>query len=327
MNTILNWKRDDSMYKSIITDQLSMNLEEALIIAKKYKYNYVEIHSLWGKTIEDLNKGEVTKAKKLLVKYNMKVSSVGSTIFFMCPLYENYKISNFNSKFLVSKGNFNQHLKKLKDVIEIAHILDAKIIRIFPFRAPNNKKLVGTDDDLDLIIEKLKVPTEIVEDTDLILALENCPHSYLPKGIMTKKVIDSIDSNNLKLLWDPANSFRAPINTLPNQYKNINLTDELKQIKNHIVHIHLKDYLKNPSEINEPSALNSPAQCCSISTKGFEHVSMGKGSIDYSDLLSKLSATGYDYALSLEPEVGYSDSLESMKYLTSLLEEIQNVKL
>lgn len=315
------------MYKSIITDQLSMDLEEALICAKKYNYNHVEIHSLWGKTIEDLNKEEAIKAKELLTKYNMEVSCIGSTIFFMCPLYEDYKISNFNSNFLVSEGNFSQHLEKLRNATEIAHILDAKVIRIFPFRAPYDKKFVGTDDDLNLIVDKLKIAIKIVEGTNLILALENCPHSYLPKGIMTKKIIDSIDSNNLKLLWDPANGFRASIDTLPNQYRDIDLIDELKQIHNHIVHIHLKDYLKNSGKINEPSSLNPPAQCCSISTREFEHVTMGKGSINYKDLLIKLLAAGYNNALSLEPEVDYNGTLESMKYLTSLLEEIQNIKL
>lgn len=324
MNIILNWKRGNNMHKSIITDQLSMDLEEALLIAQKYNYDYVEIHSLWGKTVEDLDENQVKKSKELLTKYDMKVSCIGSTIFFICPLYDDYKISNFNSNFLVSEGNFNQHLDKLRNAIKIASLLDTKVIRIFPFRAPVNKESIGTDKDLDLIIEKLTIATKMVEGTDLILALENCPHSYLPKGTMTKKVIDKINSNNLKLLWDPANSFRAPVDTIPAQYKNIDLIDELEQIKDQIIHVHLKDYIKNSNIANKANA-SSPVQCCSISTKEFEHIAMGRGSINYRSLLEKLLATGYLNALSLEPEVDYGDSLESMKYLTSMLEKIQNI--
>lgn len=262
------------MYKSIITDQLSMDLEEALICAKKYGYSYIEIHSLWGKTIEDLDKEEIVKVKKLLAKYDMKVSCVASTIFFMCSLYDDYKISNFNSNFLVSEGNFSQHLEKLKNAIEIAHMLDTKVIRIFPFRAPDDKKIIGTDEDINLIVEKLTIASKMVEGTDIILALENCPHSYLPKGTMTNRVVNMVNSSNLKLLWDPANSFRAPVDTLPEQYKDVDLIDELEEIKEQIVHIHLKDYLKNLAISNKPDT-SSSVQTCSISTREFEHIAMG----------------------------------------------------
>ena len=43
------------MFKiGIITDQVSMDFEEALQIIKEFGVRYIEIHSLWNKTIEEL---------------------------------------------------------------------------------------------------------------------------------------------------------------------------------------------------------------------------------------------------------------------------------
>ena len=46
------------MYKiGTITDQVSMDFEEALFSVRE-QFEYVEIHSLWNKTVEDLSDDE-----------------------------------------------------------------------------------------------------------------------------------------------------------------------------------------------------------------------------------------------------------------------------
>ncbi|SKC37235.1 sugar phosphate isomerase/epimerase family protein [Maledivibacter halophilus] len=299
------------MIKSVITDQISMDLEEALKKAKYLSYNAVEIHSLWGKTIEELTNEEVGRAKELLDKYNMNLSCLSTTLFFICPLYETYSIENFNPKFLVSTGDYKSHLEKLKRSAEISKALNASCIRIFPFRAPNDKSLIGNTEDIENITLKLNKAVEIAKNHDVILVLENCPHSYLPKGIMTKKVFDNINSPNLKLLWDPGNSFRAPINIIPQEHKNISLIDELRIIYHNIEHIHLKDYLKISKDKHQTTL--------SKNLREFEHTVFGQGSINFELLLDELKKLRYSKYLSLEPEVSKEDTINSMKFLTKML--------
>lgn len=291
------------MKKSIITDQISMDLEKSLQIISDLSYDYCEIHSLWGKTIEDLNDDEVDKVKELISKYNVKISCLASTVFFMCPLYSKYETKHFNPNFLVINGNYSKHVEKLKRTMEIAKKLNVIYIRIFPFRRSDSEDIVGTEDNIDLIADKLMRPTELAKDADVTFVLENCPYTHLPKGILTKRVIDIVNSPNLKLLWDAGNSFREPVEILPKEYANITLGDELNIIFKDIYHIHLKDYLKVDED------------------KKFKHVTLGTGSIDIKALISKLNNLKYDKYISLEPEVSYNDTIDSMKFFTSILND------
>jgi len=296
------------MFKSIITDQISMDLEEALQVAKKHDYSFVEIHSLWGETIENLTKEEVLKVQELLKKYEMKVSCLATTIFFMCPLYEDYTLESFNPKFITLNGDFESHIEGLKRASEISKMLDVPYVRVFPFRLPSNKKIVVDNEDIKLITEKINIAVKTAEELDTTLVLENCPHSHMPKGVMTKKVVDSIKSKNLKLLWDIGNSFRAPIDGIAHEYGNITPYEELDLILPNIRHIHIKDYavLQNGS------------------SKEFNHITFGCGSIDFNKIFKKLNKGNYKYALSLESEVNYKDTIDSMINLQDLLAKVES---
>ena len=48
----------------IITDQISMDFEKSLKFIKNLGVSYVEIHSLWDKNIEELDRGEINLVKK-----------------------------------------------------------------------------------------------------------------------------------------------------------------------------------------------------------------------------------------------------------------------
>lgn len=295
------------MYKSIITDQISMDFEEALKTAKRQDYNSIEIHSLWGKTVEDLTGQEVLKVRELLKTYDMKVSCLSSTIFFMCPLYDYYALDSFNQKFLTLNGGLEKHLEGLKRAAEISQKLEAPFIRIFPFRFPSNKKDV-CEDDLKLVTENINTAVRIAENLDVVLVLENCPHSHMPKGIMTKKVIDNINSTNLKLLWDSGNSYRAPIDILSDKYAQVSPYDELDLILPAIKHVHLKDY----KYVNNGDAST------------YNHITFGEGSMDYEKILKKLYISKYNNAVSLESEVNYEDTMQSMTNLKKLQNKIES---
>ena len=47
------------MYQSIITDQISEDLERALQVAKEHGYHHVELHNVFGKSVEQCNEEEI----------------------------------------------------------------------------------------------------------------------------------------------------------------------------------------------------------------------------------------------------------------------------
>ena len=93
------------MYASVITDQIDEDLETALRIARLYGYTHVELHNVFGKSIEECSLKEINTIRTLLNTYELKVSCIASTVFFLCPLMENDKVSLFNPAFHAIEGD------------------------------------------------------------------------------------------------------------------------------------------------------------------------------------------------------------------------------
>lgn len=74
------------MERSIITDQVHPDLETALREIQKMGYRSVELHNVFGKSIEACTDEEVSQIKLFLDRYGMRVSNIASTICF-CVLY------------------------------------------------------------------------------------------------------------------------------------------------------------------------------------------------------------------------------------------------
>ena len=239
--------------------------------------------------------------KHLLDQYHVKVSNIASTLFFLCPLYQGDEVSLFNPGFYSIQGDLKYHLKVLEHACWIANELDCPKIRIFPFRWPDNRKgPYGTKQDFEKIIENIKKALDISKKYHVTLMLENCPYSHLPKGKMTLQVVQAINDPYLKLLWDPANSYRAIRENVPKEYMDWSLEEELLHIYPYLGHIHLKNY-------HYVSGLVKP----------FVHVPLLNGDIDYKTLVKSIQET-CDCILSLEPEVDKKGTLLSMQCLKSL---------
>ena len=109
----------------------------------------------------------------------------------------------------------------------------------------------------------------------------------------------------MRLLWDPANSFRAVKENVPKDYLLFSLMDELRYIYPQIGHIHIKDYHYDPSQ-----------------QKPFVHKELFDGDIPYDQILTYLHNRGYDKVLSLEAEVPFQETISSMDKLKDTLENI-----
>ena len=119
------------MKLSIISDQVSQDFLEACKIISDLGLETVEIHNVFNKSIEQCDFNEIKKIKEILIKYNLKVSNIASTVFFMAKLYEDYEISLFNENFHVVNGTIEDHLIALENACKIANELNCKSVRIF----------------------------------------------------------------------------------------------------------------------------------------------------------------------------------------------------
>ena len=288
------------MKLSVISDQISSSFEEAFQTAADYGYEYVELHNAWNKTIEELNPSETAEIKRLLKNYHLSVSNIASTVFFVCPLYEGDHVTGFNDSFHVIEGGIEEHLKHLERACQIANELESPNIRLFPFRFPDNRKPpFGDVQDAQHIKAAFLRASDIAQPYGVKLAVENCPYSHMPKGQMTLELIRSIDRDNVKLLYDPANSYRAVIENVPERYRSWSLETEAEELAAEIGHVHIKNYHYDPS----------------VQPKPFVHVPAGEGDIDYDRLIPILKKNGCEAVLSLEPEVDGEGTKKSMRWM------------
>jgi sugar phosphate isomerase/epimerase len=152
------------MYASIITDEISNDLSKALSVIRKEGYQYIELHQIGTETIEELTETEAREVKKIIDHYGMQVTCLSSTVFFLCPLYEDNEVTLFNPSFHAVRGDVNAHLRYLKQACLTAHLLGCPAIRIFPFRWPDNKKPpFGTEEDRDRIAAYVRKAVDIAE--------------------------------------------------------------------------------------------------------------------------------------------------------------------
>jgi len=262
--------KKNSLKIGIITNEISEDLEYALGVIKKMDLKYIELTNLWGKEIGDLSTNEISKLKDLIDKYELKVSCLAGWNFLGLPLW--IKKDDRTYDLLSGWGSYTEHLERLKRTIKIAHILNVNILRVFSFKT----EVILNDEIWDKLIEKYQEPIQIAENENITLAIECCPFCNMSTGYLIHKLIERIGSNNLKILWDPANSFYAMgENPFPLEYQ---------YIKNNIIHIHLKDFIMN-------KRMNI-----------FDCVPAGQGIMSTLDLLKELIKDNYQGVISLEPE-------------------------
>lgn len=295
---------DQETKYAIISDQIDQNLRKACRKIKEEGYHYVELHNVFNKSIEECSESECRVIKEILDMNGLEVINIASTIFFLCPLYDNYRVSLFNESFHAIEGDLRYHLAMLHNACRVAKQLNCQTIRIFPFRFPDNEEItvVGTKQDQKVIVENLKKAVDIARAYQVTLVLENCPYSHCPKGKMTYDIVKAVNDEHLKMLWDPANSYRAEKHRVPEEYKHISLKDEYEIIKKEIRHVHLKNY-------EYDSTLGKP----------FIHRSLLEGDINYPELLECMA--DYPYYYSLEPEVEYDEVIQSMNDLKRVMGE------
>src|SRR5258708_40320914 len=75
-------KLDCAFQLSVITDEITQDFGHALeVAAKEFGVGFVELRGLWNKNIVNLDEKEVAEVKRLLAKYDLKVTDIASPLF------------------------------------------------------------------------------------------------------------------------------------------------------------------------------------------------------------------------------------------------------
>ena len=213
----------------VITDGISLDLEHALKVMQKNGLNQAELQFLGDKEVGDLSADELMKTKQLVDQYDMQVSCISRHNFAGLGVHE----------VTVGDTNYNHHMDKLKQCIEMAQQFNAPLVRIMSFR----KEMVLFGEDgaekwnvsagaWEKLVELMGPVVELAKKENIMLVVETGNNAMITSCFLGCKLIDDLATDHLKILWDPANAL----------YCGENPMDTFNSMsEGYLGHIHMKD--------------------------------------------------------------------------------------
>ena len=233
------------------SDEISNDFDIQLKKIKEMKISYIEIRVCNGRNIVEHSINEVKELKAKLDEMGIGVSAIGSPI-------GKIKIDD----------DFKPHFELFKHTVDIAKVLNTKFIRIFSFYIEHGH----IDENRDEVMSRLDRFKDYVDGTDIILLHENENRIYGDTPDRCFDIVKTMNSENFKLIFDPANFVQCGVVTYPDAYN---------MIKDHVIYFHIKDAIMESGEV----------------------VPSGAGDGHIREIIKELADKNYQGFLSLEPHL------------------------
>ncbi|HEY1986211.1 MAG TPA: sugar phosphate isomerase/epimerase family protein [Terracidiphilus sp.] len=276
---------------AVINDEISQDFDHACsVAAHDFGLQWIELRGMWNKNLTELDAAQLAEARKILAKYNLRVTDIASPLFKSdWPGAPPSKLSERRDKFNAD-FDFKQQDALLEHCIELAKTFETDRIRCFDFWRLDDVKPYR-----EAINKKLAEAARLCAKSDLVLVLENEMACNTATGEEAAATLAAITEPNFMLNWDPGNAATFAGNVpYPNGY---NLLP-----KKRIGHCHAKSVIRK--------------------TEGkWEWAPVGDGVVDWSAQLAALQRDGYRHAVSLEthwrgagtPEASTRVSMKGLK--------------
>jgi len=255
---------------SVINDEISQDFDHACsVAANDFGMSWIEIRGMWGKNATDLSDGQIADAKKILAKYNLRVTDIASPLFKTdwpgAPKLHGKKGDTFG----MADATFKQQDEILDKSIALAKQFGTNKVRCFDFwRIDNVAPYRAAIDD------KLRETAEKCGKQGILLLLENEFECNTATGREAARLLNTVTTPHLALNWDPANAvMRGELDAFPAAW------DLLP--KKRIHHCHCKNAMKN----DQGKIVWEPVD---------------KGYIDWTAQFEAFKKIGYHDAVSLE---------------------------
>jgi len=219
---------------AVIADELTQDFDRACsIAAKEFNLKWVEVRELWKKNSIALDANEIAEARKILNRYDLKVTDIASPLFKVdwkgAPASKfSPKADNFNANY-----TFDQQDEVLDRSIELAKAFGTERIRCFDFWRLDDQAPYRVDINSRLLQTANKVGKQ-----GLLLVLENEPSCNTATGAEAAKVLASVTTRHFMLNWDPGNAAAAGEIPFPDGYALLP--------KERIGHCHCKNATRKP---------------------------------------------------------------------------------
>ncbi|HEV2127508.1 MAG TPA: sugar phosphate isomerase/epimerase [Thermomicrobiales bacterium] len=199
---------------SVITDEISADLDRALTVCNELAISAVELRMIADQNVVELDGAAVAGVKRTLERHGCSVVAIASP-FLKCDYWGEDEMAH------------QREMGVLRRSITIAHALGAPIVRAFSFwRAPDPSTLHQP------ALAALDEATEICRDSGVLLGFENEHACTVATGDEAAWFLDRIADDTIGMIWDPGNE--AVVGSVP-------FPEGYERVRSRIHHVHLKD--------------------------------------------------------------------------------------
>ena len=263
------------MFLTGFADEASKDFAIQIKATKELGWHYIEARNINGKNLSTLTDAEFEKVEAQLAESGVSINCYGSPV------------ANWQ-KHPRKEEDFQASIDELNSAFPRMEKLGIKMLRGMSFLTPTDEK--PDSPELEAIIfKKVRTLVEMCADHGIIYGHENCMNYGGLSFIHTLKLLENVNNDNLKLIFDTGNptfNYRFigegphPLQSAWEFYKNV---------REHIAYVHIKDGLAMPREDGvRPDAVYTYA---------------GDGAGDVRAIVRDLCKTGYDGGFSMEPHV------------------------
>lgn len=242
---------------SAFADEIDSNLQTQMDVLDQHGIHFIEMRGVNGKQLVSYKLDEVREIKKEIDARGFKLSAVGSPI----------------GKIGIT-DDFEPHLDLFKHTVEVAQIMESKYIRMFSFFIPKGEDPSKYREE---VLHRWGSFVQAAAGSGVTLLHENENGIYGDTPERCLDLLQSLDSEHAKGIFDFANYVQRGVKNYPDAYE---------QLKDYTEYIHVKDAVSGDGHV----------------------VPAGDGDGDVKEILQDLHRSGYEGFLSLEPHLwNYSD--------------------
>lgn len=236
-------------------DEIADGLDQQLATLEKLGVRHIEMRNVNGRNFTKYTPAEAREIKKQLDAAGVRLSAVGS------PLGK-----------IGIRDDFGPHMDTFKRTMELAQLMETSYIRMFSFFIPAGE---NPDDYKEAVLERWYQFQAYAKGSGIILLHENEKGIYGDHPGRCRTLLDAMDWDTVRGIFDPANFVQCKADTLEGFYL----------LEDKIVYMHIKDAVWETGRV----------------------VPSGQGDGHLEEILSRLFAKGFNGFLSLEPHLETGD--------------------
>lgn len=205
------------IHLSAFADEISADLNEQITVLQEEHIHYIDLRSVWGVNVLDLDERQVKEIKRTLDAHGIQVAAIASPIG-KVPI----------------DFPFTKHLQRFMRAITVAQHFQTPYIRLFSFYPSASPRENSSDSHSyrEEVFRRLREMTERAQAAGLILLHENEKDIYGDKLERNLDLLKNITSTSWRAAFDPANYLQCQEHPYPDAYN---------AIKPWLAYVHVKD--------------------------------------------------------------------------------------